>query len=132
MCLCGHIPKPAHRGIGAMVSQIGVLTINQMFGIRGHRQYRAVTWILSTKLESGQKERVSVAKKVSLERRHFELIAQIIAEIPDNSLRCTVCLRFAGALQATNEQFDWDRFVLACKLTQMEVDIAKEVEGIER
>src|SRR6516165_2462374 len=66
--------------------------------------------------------------KLKLTRQHFEFIAKVIAEISDESIRATTCLRFADHLQATNDRFQWDTFVKACKCEPSMVQVAKALE----
>lgn len=53
---------------------------------------------------------------VNFQRRHFEFIAKVISEIGADDVRCTTALRFAGELQATNANFDWEKFMAACRV----------------
>ena len=55
--------------------------------------------------------------KVDMQRRHLELIAQVINEIGEDSVdKETVAVMFADKLQRerVNESFDVQRFVAAC------------------
>ena len=55
--------------------------------------------------------------KVDMQRRHLELIAQVINEIGEDSVdKETVAVMFADKLQRerVNENFDVQRFVAAC------------------
>ena len=67
-------------------------------------------------------------KKLSLQRQHFEFIAHVIAQIADESIRATTCLRFADELQATNPKFNWNTFVKACQCEAGMVEVAKAIE----
>lgn len=57
---------------------------------------------------------------MTMQRRHFELIAETIAELADGNhplhgqdIRM-IALRFANKLRATNPNFNRDRFLRAC------------------
>jgi hypothetical protein len=52
---------------------------------------------------------------MTMQRRHFELIAETIAELPANgNQRYVVAHQFARKLRATNPQFNEARFLRAC------------------
>jgi hypothetical protein len=55
--------------------------------------------------------------KVDMQRRHLELIAQVISGIGENNVdRNTIAMMFADKLQRerVNANFDVQRFVTAC------------------
>lgn len=52
-------------------------------------------------------------KPLSLQRRHFELIAKTISELPATATREQVASVFASALASTNPQFQRERFLAA-------------------
>ena len=58
--------------------------------------------------------------KVNMQRRHLELIASVINNIEDGSVKGQVAIMFADALQReqVNAQFNVSRFVKACTDTQ--------------
>jgi hypothetical protein len=45
------------------------------------------------------------------QRKHYELIADIISEIPDEKVREDVAKRFANGLAGTNGLFKAERFI---------------------
>jgi hypothetical protein len=49
-----------------------------------------------------------------LERRHYELIAAIIASLPDTANKLVVAYHFGRQLVKSNPNFDHDRFIAAC------------------
>jgi hypothetical protein len=49
-----------------------------------------------------------------LERRHYKLIAAIIASLPDTASKLLVAHHFGKLLASTNPNFDYDRFIAAC------------------
>jgi hypothetical protein len=51
---------------------------------------------------------------VHLQRRHFELIAEIIAKELEGEAKEQVAKAFANQLKRTNAQFKRDRFIAAC------------------
>ncbi len=57
---------------------------------------------------------------MTMQRRHFELIAEIINSIPaydtesGEDARELAAIKFASALRATNPSFNRDRFLRAC------------------
>ena len=52
----------------------------------------------------------------SMQRRHYELIAEIIAKELDGEHREKAAYAFAYALPITNGRFDSQRFLEACKV----------------
>jgi hypothetical protein len=52
-----------------------------------------------------------------MQRRHFELIAEIIAKELDGEHREKAAYTFAYILPTTNGNFDSQRFLKACKLS---------------
>jgi hypothetical protein len=52
-----------------------------------------------------------------MQRRHFELIAEIIAKELDGEYREKAAYAFAYILPMTNGNFDSQRFLKACKVT---------------
>jgi hypothetical protein len=53
-------------------------------------------------------------QSVKLQHRHFAFIAAIISDIGDANTRYEVAYRFALACRSTNDNFDHDRFMIAC------------------
>lgn len=53
-------------------------------------------------------------KPVTMERRHFEFIAETIRTIEDDEIRRHVARRFCAKLASTNANFDRERFMIAC------------------
>lgn len=51
---------------------------------------------------------------VTFQHRHFAKIAAIIADIPDAGYRADMAMHFADKLDATNPNFNRDRFLAAC------------------
>jgi hypothetical protein len=51
-----------------------------------------------------------------MQRRHYELIAEIIANELDGEHREKAAYAFAYALPTTNARFDSQRFLKACKV----------------
>jgi hypothetical protein len=51
-----------------------------------------------------------------MQRRHFELIAEIIAKELDGEHREKAAYAFAYILPMTNANFDSQRFLMACKV----------------
>ena len=51
-----------------------------------------------------------------MQRRHFELIAEIIAKELDGEYREKAAYAFAYILPITNANFDSQRFLMACKV----------------
>jgi hypothetical protein len=51
-----------------------------------------------------------------MQRRHFELIAEIIAKELEGEHREKAAYAFAYALPTTNARFDSQRFLKACKV----------------
>lgn len=49
-------------------------------------------------------------------KKDFELIARIVAEIPDAGYRADTAIHFADALTKTNPRFNRSRFLSACKV----------------
>ena len=49
-----------------------------------------------------------------MQKRHFELIAEVIRSLPHDATKIEVTLAFADALAQTNELFDEERFRAAC------------------
>lgn len=49
-------------------------------------------------------------------RRHFEFIADVVANIPDEDTRDYVAHEFVRRLVATNANFDRERFLKASKV----------------
>lgn len=47
-------------------------------------------------------------------RRHFELIARVVAQVDDAKARERLAWAFAHELAQTNDRFDCSRFVEAC------------------
>ena len=75
------------------------------------------------------KDRAS-GKIVHLQHRHFAFIASVIADLPAD-IRQQVADSFAKVLWRTNDNFDVDRFMLACGVELIESDKAvKEYEEI--
>jgi hypothetical protein len=58
-----------------------------------------------------------MTKSVNLQHRHFVLIAETIAALPDTCNRSVVAIAFADKLASTNPRFDRGRF-LACAMGQ--------------
>lgn len=53
---------------------------------------------------------------MTLQRRHFETVANIIAGLDlSDAMRLKVAKGFADELADTNPNFDRDRFMVACK-----------------
>jgi hypothetical protein len=52
----------------------------------------------------------------SMQRRHFKLIAEIIAKELDGEHREKAAYAFAYTLPTTNARFDSQRFLKACKV----------------
>ena len=54
--------------------------------------------------------------KVNMQRRHLELIASVINNIEDGSMKSQVAMMFADALkrERVNDNFNVTRFVDAC------------------
>lgn len=50
----------------------------------------------------------------TLQRRHFQIIADIIARIPDKYTRADVALLFVSELKHTNPKFKVHTFYKAC------------------
>jgi hypothetical protein len=50
----------------------------------------------------------------TLQHRHFAVIAGIIADVEEPSIREMMAVRFASALRGTNPRFDRQRFMRAC------------------
>lgn len=67
-------------------------------------------------------------KGVSLQHRHFAFIAGVIADIGADDIRATTAIRFAGECQATNSNFDWERFMRACNVTTAQEHSAKKLD----
>ena len=58
-------------------------------------------------------------------RKDYVLIARVIAnldEIVDDFTREVIAEQFATALEATNPNFDFDRFFKACKMSDKHMD----------
>jgi hypothetical protein len=55
-------------------------------------------------------------RTAGMQRRHFELIAEIISEL-DAEHREKAALAFAYVLPKTNQNFDSQRFLKACKVS---------------
>jgi hypothetical protein len=53
-----------------------------------------------------------------MQRRHFELIAEIIAKELDGEYREKAAYAFAYVLPITNGNFDSQRFLKACKVSK--------------
>lgn len=51
---------------------------------------------------------------VTLQRRHFELVAKTIRELPATCTREEIARAFVAALKPTNPQFRSDQFRDAC------------------
>lgn len=62
-------------------------------------------------------------RKASMQKRHFELIANTIRELPDLATRQIVAEHFARNIAHTNGQFKRERFIEWC--TTREVRPAK-------
>ena len=54
-------------------------------------------------------------RAAGMQRRHFELIAEIIAKELDGEHREKAAYAFAYVLPTTNANFDTQRFLKACK-----------------
>jgi hypothetical protein len=59
---------------------------------------------------------VMAAKSYHMERRHFELIAEIIRKELDGEYREKAAYAFAYILPMTNGNFDSQKFLKACKV----------------
>jgi hypothetical protein len=59
---------------------------------------------------------VMATKSYHMERRHFELIAEIIRKELDGEYREKAAYAFAYILPTTNQNFDSQRFLEACKV----------------
>jgi hypothetical protein len=55
-------------------------------------------------------------RSVGMQRRHFELIAEIIAKELDGEHREKAAYAFAYILPMTNANFDSQKFLKACKV----------------
>lgn len=55
---------------------------------------------------------------VRMQRRHFELIAEVIAKELDGEVHRLCAQAFAQDLKATNAQFNRERFLRACGVEQ--------------
>jgi hypothetical protein len=55
---------------------------------------------------------------VHMQRRHFELIADIIAKELDGEVRRQAAKAFADCLRSTNSQFKRERFLHACSVSE--------------
>jgi hypothetical protein len=51
-------------------------------------------------------------------RKDFQLVADVIAQLPSKFDRTVLSVRFAEALANTNDRFDRERFIDACKAEQ--------------
>jgi hypothetical protein len=56
------------------------------------------------------------AQGVTMQRRHFKLIAEIIAKELDGEYRERAAYAFAYILPITNREFDSQRFLEACQV----------------
>lgn len=56
-----------------------------------------------------------MTKSINLQHRHFVLIAETIANLPEACNRSVVAIAFADKLACTNPRFDRERF-LACAM----------------
>jgi hypothetical protein len=56
------------------------------------------------------------ALRVTMQRRHFKLIAEIISKELDGEYREKAAYAFAYILPTTNRNFDSQRFLEACKV----------------
>lgn len=69
-----------------------------------------------------------MGRSCKMTKMHFQLIADIIKELNTGVLeRHNIAVEFANVLRRTNSQFDWRKFVEACK-----TDEEKLVEKDER
>jgi len=48
-------------------------------------------------------------------RKHFKLIAEVVASVDDKDIRNQIAVDFAHRFQDTNPRFDITRFLEACK-----------------
>ena len=60
------------------------------------------------------KRSAKYAKMDAMQHRHFAVIADIIADIPDKKIRFACTQQFVAALAGTNSRFDRARFMRAC------------------
>lgn len=49
-------------------------------------------------------------------RKHFQLVAHVIAAIPDKVTRADVAARFVRVFRETSDRFDEKRFLAACEV----------------
>jgi hypothetical protein len=63
---------------------------------------------------------------MTMQRRHFELIAEIIAKELDGEHREKAAYAFAYALPITNGNFDSQRFLKACKVSEKALALDRE------
>jgi hypothetical protein len=61
-------------------------------------------------------QRIGTHPPARMQRRHFELIAEIIAKELDGEYREKAAYAFAYILPMTNANFDSQRFLRACKV----------------
>ena len=61
---------------------------------------------------------------LSLQRRHFELIAEIIREELEGECRDKTAKAFALILPTTNSRFNPQRFLKACEVTAFDPEAA--------
>jgi hypothetical protein len=54
---------------------------------------------------------------ITLEHRHYKLLASFIAELPDECTREQVAAHIAKALRGTNPRYSQDRFEAAARGT---------------
>lgn len=57
---------------------------------------------------------------MTMQKRHFEIIAEAIASLPPTCTREDVAVTFANVLEDTNKGFDRERFKAACEPTRGE------------
>jgi nucleoside recognition membrane protein YjiH len=53
----------------------------------------------------------------NMERRHFEIIADVLTQMEDREAARAACMEFAKWLPHTNANFDAFRFISACMLS---------------
>ena len=56
-----------------------------------------------------------------MERRHFEIIANVLLQMEDRDAARKACIEFANWLPHTNPNFNRDRFISACTLSSERV-----------
>ena len=55
---------------------------------------------------------------MTLTRQHFQLIANVVSQVTDQTQRHIIAMNFVSELQETNPGFKIDIFLKACNATQ--------------